>query len=139
MNITIIGSGSVGRALGNGWRKAGHSVTFGVRDPAGKAAELKQQGFTVVEVGAAARAADVVVLAVPWSAVAATIKALGALTAKIVVDATNPLTASLELALGFNDSAGETWRGSAPARASSRRSTPPAPTTWRTAAIRKPS
>lgn len=115
MNITIIGAGSVGRALGNGWRKAGHSVTFGTRDPAGKAAELKQQGFTVVEVGAAARTADVVVLAVPWSAVPATITPLGALTAKVVVDATNPLTAKLELALGFDDSAGETVARLAPA------------------------
>jgi 8-hydroxy-5-deazaflavin:NADPH oxidoreductase len=108
MNITIIGSGSVGRALGNGWRKAGHSVTFGVRDPGGKAADLKQQGFTVVEAGAAARGADVVVLAVPWSAVPAIITSLGPLTARIVVDATNPLNPNLELALGFNDSAGET-------------------------------
>jgi 8-hydroxy-5-deazaflavin:NADPH oxidoreductase len=114
MNITIIGSGSVGRALGNGWRKAGHSITFGARDPGGKAADLKQQGFTVVEIGAAARTADVVVLAVPWSAVTATVKALGALARKIVVDATNPLNPNLELALGFTDSAGETVARLAP-------------------------
>lgn len=115
MNISIIGSGSVGRALGDGWRKAGHSVTFGVRDTSGKAADLKQQGFTVVEVGAAARAADLVVLAVPWSAVSASVKSLGPLAGKVVVDATNPLTANLELALGFNDSAGETVARLAPA------------------------
>ena len=28
MNITIVGSGHVGRALGTGWRKGGHSITF---------------------------------------------------------------------------------------------------------------
>ena len=31
MNIAIVGSGHVGRALGNGWQKAGHSVTFAAR------------------------------------------------------------------------------------------------------------
>lgn len=109
MNITIIGSGNVGRALGEGWRKAGHSVTFAAREPSGaKAAELKKAGFTVVATADAATGADVIVLATPWDAVPASIKALGALAGKIVVDATNPLTAKLELALGFSDSAGET-------------------------------
>jgi predicted dinucleotide-binding enzyme len=31
MNITIVGSGNVGRALAGGWKKAGHSVTFAAR------------------------------------------------------------------------------------------------------------
>ena len=35
MNITIVGSGNVGRALGTGWKKTGHSVTFAARDPMG--------------------------------------------------------------------------------------------------------
>jgi predicted dinucleotide-binding enzyme len=49
MNIVIAGSGSVGRALAGGWRKAGHSVAFVAREPGGaKAAELKQQGYGVV-------------------------------------------------------------------------------------------
>jgi predicted dinucleotide-binding enzyme len=109
MNITIAGSGNVGRALGAGWRKAGHSVTYAAREPAGaKAAELKKAGFTVAAIGDAANGADVIVLATPWDATPAAITALGALAGKIVVDATNPLTAALELALGFSDSAGET-------------------------------
>jgi predicted dinucleotide-binding enzyme len=108
MNITIVGSGNVGRALGGGWRKAGHSVTFAARDPAGaKAAELKKEGFAVAPQADAGKA-DVIVLAVPWTGIEATIKALGSLAGKIVIDATNPLTANLELALGFSDSAGET-------------------------------
>ena len=109
MNITIIGSGHVGRALGDGWRKAGHSITFAAREPAGtKAAELKKAGFTVVATADAARSGDVIVVATPWDAVPATFHALGPLAGMIVVDATNPLTAKLELALGFSDSAGET-------------------------------
>jgi len=108
MNITIVGSGNVGRALGNGWKKAGHSVTFAARDPAGaKAAALTRDGFAVAP-QAEAGEADVIVLAVPWTGIEATVRALGSLAGKIVIDATNPLTANLDLALGFSDSAGET-------------------------------
>jgi len=108
MNITIVGSGNVGRALGGGWKKAGHSVTFAARDPAGaKSAELKKEGFAVAQQADAGKA-DVVVLAVPWTGIEATIAALGNLAGKVLVDAINPLTANLELALGFSDSAGET-------------------------------
>src|SRR3954468_21906848 len=109
MNITICGSGNVGRALAGGWKKSGQSVTFAARDPNGaKAAELKQDGYAVAPQAEAARSADVIVVAPPWDATAATIKALGSLAGKVLVDATNPLTANLELALGFSDSAGET-------------------------------
>ena len=108
MNITIVGSGNVGRALAGGWRKT-HSVTFAAREPdSAKAAELKKAGFAVTSHAEGAKAADVIVLATPWDGVADTIASLGALDGKILVDATNPLNASLELALGFNDSAGET-------------------------------
>jgi predicted dinucleotide-binding enzyme len=34
MHIGIIGAGNVGVALGAGWLRAGHTVTFGVRNPA---------------------------------------------------------------------------------------------------------
>ena len=108
MKITIVGSGNVGRALGGGWKKAGHSVTFAARDPSGtKAAELQGEGFAVAPQAGAGKA-DVIVLAVPWTGIEATVQALGSLAGKVVVDATNPLTANLELALGFSDSAGET-------------------------------
>jgi predicted dinucleotide-binding enzyme len=112
MNITIIGAGNVGRALAGAWRKAGHQVTVGVRNPGdAKVADLSQQGVRVADVATAARGADVIVLAVPWGAVEPTIQALGALDGKIVVDATNPLTPTLDLAIGFDDSAGETVGG----------------------------
>ena len=108
MNITIVGSGNVGRALGDGWKKAGHAVTFAAREPAGaKAAELKRESFAVAPQGDTGKA-DVIVLAVPWTGIEATVQALGSLAGKIVIDATNPLTANVELALGFSDSAGET-------------------------------
>jgi predicted dinucleotide-binding enzyme len=36
MNTVIVGTGNVGRAFATGWRRAGHRITFAVRDP-GKA------------------------------------------------------------------------------------------------------
>jgi 8-hydroxy-5-deazaflavin:NADPH oxidoreductase len=115
MDIVIVGAGNVGRALAGGWRKAGHRVTIAVRDSAGsKAAELKQQGFNVVDTKGAAVAGGVVVLAVPWSALRDAAAALGSLAGKIVVDAINPLAPDMSLAVGHDDSAGETVARLAP-------------------------
>lgn len=115
MKIAIIGAGSVGRALATGWRKASHEVTLGVRDPTGPgASELKQQGFTIAAPKDAAARAEAIVLAVPWGAVRATLESLGALAGKIMIDATNPLTSDMSLALGHTDSAGETVARLAP-------------------------
>jgi predicted dinucleotide-binding enzyme len=115
MDIVIVGAGNVGRALAGGWRKAGHRVTVAVRDSAGsKAAELKQQGFNVIDAKGAAAAGDIVVLAVPWSALADAVAGLGSLAGKIVIDAINPLAPDMSLAIGHNDSAGETVARLAP-------------------------
>lgn len=109
MNITIVGSGQVGRALGGGWRKAGHSVTFATREPGGgKATELRQQGFTVAPLAGASNTADAIVLAVPWPAVEATIRALMPIAGKLLIDCTDPLASARRLAVGFDDSGGET-------------------------------
>jgi hypothetical protein len=115
MKVAIIGAGNVGRALASGWRKCGHAVTLGVRDPAsGRATELKQQGFTIAAPNDATAHADVIVLAVPWGAARAAIESLGALAGKIVIDAINPLTSDMSLAVGHSDSAGETVARLAP-------------------------
>jgi predicted dinucleotide-binding enzyme len=115
MNIVIVGAGNVGRALGAGWLKAGHKVTLAVRDRAGsKAAALRQQGFAIVATQEAAAAGDVIVLAVPWAALASVVTSLGSLAGKIVIDATNPLAPDMSLAIGHNDSAGETVARLAP-------------------------
>jgi 8-hydroxy-5-deazaflavin:NADPH oxidoreductase len=42
------------------------------------------------------------------------LRAVGPLSGKILIDATNPLTSSLDLALGFEDSGGETVARLAP-------------------------
>jgi predicted dinucleotide-binding enzyme len=95
MNIAIIGAGSVGRALGNGWAKD-HRVTFGVRDPASaKYADLDPAMFGVVTIADAVRGADAIVLATPWDATRAAIAACGSLAGRVVLDATNPLLPGL--------------------------------------------
>jgi predicted dinucleotide-binding enzyme len=109
MNIVIVGAGNVGCALGGGWRKAGHGVTMALRDTAGeKAGALKHEGFSITSTKGAAAAGEIVVLAVPWPALTTAVKELGSLPGKIVVDAINPLTPDFSLAIGHDDSAGET-------------------------------
>jgi len=106
MQIAIIGAGNVGKALGGGWAGAGHNVRYGLRNPG----DAKYRGLAAATVAEAAREAECVVIATPWSATEAAIRSAGALAGKLVLDATNPLTmgpGGLTLALGFSTSAGE--------------------------------
>ena len=93
MKVAIIGTGNVGSALGGTFARAGHEVTFAARD-ANKAREVAGRiGATVIpNLAEAARNADVVVLAVPFSALSEVAAELRQVTAgKVVVDVTNPL------------------------------------------------
>jgi 8-hydroxy-5-deazaflavin:NADPH oxidoreductase len=111
MKIAIIGAGNVGTALGAGWSKAGHQITYGMREPDGdKAKQLKaaQPQAAISTNAEAARDAEVVVLSTPWPATEAAIRACGSLAGKIVIDATNPLKADFTgLDRGFSTSGGE--------------------------------
>jgi predicted dinucleotide-binding enzyme len=95
MNITIIGTGNVGKALGTSLAGAGHTVTFAARDAAKTGAVAAETGtFAAESLIGAVRAADVVVLAVPYTAAAGIAAEIAADTAgKVVIDATNPLKA----------------------------------------------
>jgi 8-hydroxy-5-deazaflavin:NADPH oxidoreductase len=92
MNIAMIGTGRMARGLGTGWSKAGHRVVYGSRRPQqreGWAESLDQA--QVVDQAAALAGAEVVVIAIPFTAVAAFAQAhAGQLQGKIVVDITNP-------------------------------------------------
>jgi predicted dinucleotide-binding enzyme len=106
MRIAVIGAGNVGKAIGQGWSKAGHDVVYGVRDPAkapGPGASL-----TVAE---AAASAEVVVLTVMFHAAEAALADCGDLSGKILIDPINPLApdpaGGLRLSLGFETSAAE--------------------------------
>ncbi len=96
MKIAVMGTGSVGSALGRAFTKAGHEVMFGVRD-AGKPEVRKLVQETGAKAGPVKEAADfgeAVALAVPWGAVRGLIQETNALDGKIVLDCINPLNAS---------------------------------------------
>jgi 8-hydroxy-5-deazaflavin:NADPH oxidoreductase len=117
MNITIIGTGNMAQGLAGNLAKAGYTVVLGSRDAA-KAKELAAtiSGKVSAEtVKAAAGKSDIVILAVPYSAAAATIAEAGGLAGKIVVDITNPLTADYSgLTIGHTTSAAEEIQKLAP-------------------------
>lgn len=106
MRIAILGSGTVGKALAEGFVKSKHQVQFGSRDPS----EVEgPPGTSLVTQKEATAWGEVVVLAVPYVAVRETVEAVGVdlLDGKILVDPTNALTTDFELALGFTTSGAE--------------------------------
>ena len=94
MKVGVLGSGDVAKALGSGFLKHGHDVTMGTRDPAKLADWAKQnpKGH-VASFDAAAKSAELVVLAVKGTAAADALRAAGAanLAGKPVIDACNPI------------------------------------------------
>jgi predicted dinucleotide-binding enzyme len=119
MNIGILGSGDVGRRLGDGLIALKHKVKIGTREP-GKL-DLQQwinnHGQEKAAVGTFAEAAsfgdDLIFLATLWDGAPNAIKTANVknFTGKIVIDVTNPLDFSKgvppKLAVGHTDSAGE--------------------------------
>jgi hypothetical protein len=90
MKIGIIGAGNIGSTLGKKWSAANHAIQFGVRDPADpKFTELRAWG-AVVPLAQAAALGEILLLALPGSAVAdfATQHA-SLLGGKTIIDATN--------------------------------------------------
>jgi predicted dinucleotide-binding enzyme len=109
MRIAIIGAGQVGQGLARAFRRAGHSVFFGVRDEDAGKDDKKA-------IREAVAGADLSILAVPYGAVAEIIGDQ-VFRNRIVVDATNPLTMGergLELTLGFSTSGAEEIAAVAP-------------------------
>ena len=92
--ISIIGTGDMAAAIGGLAAKAGHTVEVMGRDAA-RARALAEQvgaGATTGTFGAAP-AGDMVILAVPYSAVLDVVKQYGEeLAGKVLVDITNPVT-----------------------------------------------
>jgi NADPH-dependent F420 reductase len=111
MRIGVIGAGNVGGALGRGWARKGHEVTFGVRHPSDPKLKplLEETGGKAVSPAAAAVDAEVVVLATPWEGTEEAVRAMGdQLSGKILFDCTNPLAPNLSgLTHGFDTSAAE--------------------------------
>lgn len=88
--IAVIGAGNIGGTLGDAWRRAGHEVTFGVRDPGGRSEDGRAFATPEEAIGDAA----VVVFAVPGAAMDETVSTLQRLLeGKVIIDATNRISA----------------------------------------------
>jgi len=123
--IGIIGSGPVGKALGNGFLKYGHSVMIGSRD-AGKLAEWKERGGSTAYTGSveeAAKFGEILVLAVKGEIAKQAIESAGIanLEGKTIIDTTNPLDSTkppvngvISLFTGNSDSLMERLQQAAP-------------------------
>jgi hypothetical protein len=93
MKIAIIGAGNVGGSLAAAGTAAGHRVVLSAESADSAQAAADKAGAQAASSNTeAVQDADVVVLAVPGSAVPAVAAELGgALDGKVVVDSTNPL------------------------------------------------
>lgn len=92
MNLTILGAGNIGGALGQKWAAAGHTITFGVRDPYSPKtqAALAKVNAPTLPIPEAIRTGEVILFSIPWAAVPETVAAnTPALSGKILIDATN--------------------------------------------------
>ena len=117
--IAIIGTGSVGGALGPEFAAQGHTIIYGSRDPSkSDVAELVARtghGSSATSQADAVTDADIVVLAVPGMLVEEITKSLGDLSGKIIIDPTNPLTRSeTGFVFGVDTSNGEIIQAAAP-------------------------
>lgn len=101
MNIGILGSGEVGKALGSGFIKYGHQVKIGTSNP-DKLKEWQQKQSANAFVGSFEEAAafgDILVLAVKGSAALNVLDKAGIknLNGKTIIDTTNPISDSAPL------------------------------------------
>ena len=97
-NKTVIavlgGTGALGSAIARRLAKAGRTVIIGSRKPESAAETAEQLGFglTGTDLESAAKAADIIIVTVPFAAQEATLTAIAPHVAgKIVVDTTVPL------------------------------------------------
>jgi predicted dinucleotide-binding enzyme len=103
VKIAVIGSGIIGRTLAGRFAEAGHTVTFGAREPGNpELLDLAGKiGAGVSDIPAAIDASDAVVWAIPGAAMAEAVAEHGSrLDGKIVVDTTNAVGAPVQNSLG---------------------------------------
>lgn len=117
MKIAIIGTGNMGAGLASTLAAAGHEISVGARDLTKAAALAEKIGHGAVGGGiaAAAKLADVVILALPFGAASDAIKQAEGLAGKVLIDISNPISADYkELVIGHTTSAAEEIQKLAP-------------------------
>jgi NADPH-dependent F420 reductase len=110
MTVAIIGTGKMGSGLARLIASKGIDVAIGHKDAA-KATALAQEIGARAQGGsseAAAKRADIVIIAVPYPHIAEALKGAGDLAGKIVIDISNPITPDFKaLLIGHMTSAAE--------------------------------
>ncbi len=90
MEIGIIGAGIIGRTLGEQLGNAGHTIVFGSRNPSDSQYDDLRSRSSVVLIQDVAKAADVLLIAIPGSRVVSLLETEGeALNGRLIIDATN--------------------------------------------------
>src|SRR6266850_3354889 len=91
MNIGILGSGNVGKALARSSVRAGHEVTLSASHPEHATAAAKETGAQAATSNVeAVKDADIVIVAVPYDKLGEVFRGLGtSVDGKVVIDATN--------------------------------------------------
>jgi hypothetical protein len=102
----------VGSAIARGLKGKKRVVVLGSRflEDAASQAVAREAGAMLASPSKAAAQADIVILALPWTAAKGAVKALGPLSGKTVIDCMNPLgmvAGALGLTIGHTDSGGE--------------------------------
>lgn len=94
LKLGVLGAGNIGRPIGRHWLAAGHTVTFGSREPGALQPFVAQLGHHAAAAShlEAVEASEVILLSVPHPALDELLAAIGArLAGRIVIDATNPM------------------------------------------------
>jgi len=111
MRVGILGSGLMGGKLGTIWARAGHEVVFSYARSEQKLKRLAraaQGNARAGTPGEAARASDVLLLAVHWSRVDDVLTQAGDVTGKVIVSCSLPMTADdSDLAIAHTSSGAE--------------------------------
>jgi 8-hydroxy-5-deazaflavin:NADPH oxidoreductase len=92
--IAVIGTGRMGGAFGKLFSEAGYKVIYGSRNPADEKVQSLVRGTNggaAMSAKDAAAKAGIIVVATPWNATEATIKGMGDLTGKLILDPTNAI------------------------------------------------
>jgi len=118
--VAVIGTGDVAGALGPEFAEQGHVIVYGSRDPSRESVralvERTGSGTSAAPPAEAVLGADIVVLAVPGTAVEAVTRSLGDLSGKIIIDPTNAFEQTDDgfLRLVYDTSAAEVIQDAAP-------------------------
>lgn len=111
MKIGIIGAGNMGSSLGKFWAQNGHKLMFSYSRDQSKLQKIAEGIGNNTTVGTPAEAvqfADVVLLSVPYGAIADALNAAGSLDGKILFSCVNALLPDMSgLAVGTTTSAAE--------------------------------